>query len=199
MKSNKSLSAKFFLSFNLLYDKGVEMQGVLHSFMTTTEEQKADKNWSSILKSSIETFFGLFVVLLALLGALVSYHVFPLANAPSQNSLSFSGKHAYSMLEELCKFNRPYGSYGNILGKNFIVSELEKIKAIALQNGLDFDFDVQTDDSSKQDKELNNIVARLGGKNPQALLYSSHYDSVPASFGATDDGSGVAIGLEVFL
>lgn len=41
--------------------------------------------------------------------------------------------------------------------------------------------------------ESSNIVAKVEGKNPQlpGLLLSAHYDSVPTSHGATDDGKGV--------
>ena len=45
---------------------------------------------------------------------------------------------------------------------------------------------------------VHNVVARLAGREPgPALLIVSHYDSVPAGPGAGDDGSGVAVALEV--
>lgn len=42
--------------------------------------------------------------------------------------------------------------------------------------------------------ESSNILVKLEGKDPSlsALLLSSHFDSVPTSHGATDDGKGVA-------
>lgn len=43
-----------------------------------------------------------------------------------------------------------------------------------------------------------NLVARLPGRGPgPAVLLSAHHDSVPAGPGAADDGSGVAIVLEI--
>ncbi|MGC1202004.1 MAG: M28 family peptidase, partial [Candidatus Acidiferrales bacterium] len=40
---------------------------------------------------------------------------------------------------------------------------------------------------------VENILARLEGSAPgQAVLLASHYDSVPAGPGASDDGAGVA-------
>ena len=43
-----------------------------------------------------------------------------------------------------------------------------------------------------------NVVARLPGRSPgPAVLLSAHHDSVPAGPGAADDGSGVAIVLEI--
>jgi hypothetical protein len=45
---------------------------------------------------------------------------------------------------------------------------------------------------------VDNVVARIAGREPgPALLLLSHYDSVPAGPGAGDDGSGVAVALEV--
>lgn len=42
--------------------------------------------------------------------------------------------------------------------------------------------------------ESNNLVVRLNGTKPElpALLLSAHFDSVPSSYGVTDDGFGVA-------
>lgn len=45
---------------------------------------------------------------------------------------------------------------------------------------------------------VNNIVARLDGKDPgQAVLLACHYDSVASGPGASDDGAGVAAVLEI--
>jgi Peptidase family M28 len=44
---------------------------------------------------------------------------------------------------------------------------------------------------------VNNVIARLDGAEPgQSVLLAAHYDSVPAGPGASDDGVGVATGLE---
>jgi len=46
---------------------------------------------------------------------------------------------------------------------------------------------------------VQNILVRLPGKSPtagRALLFAAHYDSVEPSFGASDDGAGVATLLE---
>src|SRR5690606_34437513 len=44
---------------------------------------------------------------------------------------------------------------------------------------------------------VDNVLARIPGARPDgALLLSAHYDSVPASPGASDDGAGVAAILE---
>ena len=44
---------------------------------------------------------------------------------------------------------------------------------------------------------VNNIVARLEGGDKAAVLLAAHYDSVPAGPGASDDGAGVAVALEI--
>lgn len=44
---------------------------------------------------------------------------------------------------------------------------------------------------------VNNIVARLEGRDQSAVLLAAHYDSVPAGPGASDDGVGVAAALEI--
>ncbi|MET0626408.1 MAG: M28 family metallopeptidase [Pyrinomonadaceae bacterium] len=44
---------------------------------------------------------------------------------------------------------------------------------------------------------VENVVARLAGsEGGKAILLAAHYDSAPASYGASDDGSGVAALLE---
>lgn len=42
--------------------------------------------------------------------------------------------------------------------------------------------------------ESNNVLARINGTNPNlpALLLSAHFDSVPSSYGVTDDGMGIS-------
>ena len=47
--------------------------------------------------------------------------------------------------------------------------------------------------------EASNILVRIPGSsgNSPSLLVSSHFDSVPGSYGATDAGSGIAIMLEL--
>jgi hypothetical protein len=44
---------------------------------------------------------------------------------------------------------------------------------------------------------VNNILARLDGAEPGAVMISAHYDSVPAGPGDSDDGVGVASVLEI--
>ena len=45
--------------------------------------------------------------------------------------------------------------------------------------------------------ESNNVLCRIRGQSEESLLVSSHYDSVPVSFGVTDDG--VSVGSMVSL
>ncbi|MCY1021707.1 M28 family metallopeptidase [Pyxidicoccus sp. MSG2] len=47
------------------------------------------------------------------------------------------------------------------------------------------------------DYRVRNVLARLPGGSPEALLLSAHYDSPPESVGAADDAAGVAVMVEV--
>ena len=52
----------------------------------------------------------------------------------------------------------------------------------------------------KENREMNesqNVVAKIGGRNKNWLIISSHYDTAPFSPGATDDAGGVAVVLEL--
>jgi hypothetical protein len=44
---------------------------------------------------------------------------------------------------------------------------------------------------------VHNVIARLPGQSPDAVLLSAHHDSVEVSPGASDDGIGVATALEI--
>jgi hypothetical protein len=50
--------------------------------------------------------------------------------------------------------------------------------------------------SANRCAELTNIIVHIPGEQEDALLLSAHYDSVPASPGAGDDGAGVATLVE---
>src|SRR5687768_4669865 len=44
---------------------------------------------------------------------------------------------------------------------------------------------------------LHNVLARIPGRQPGAVMLAAHYDSPPESVGAADDGVAVAAALEV--
>lgn len=62
-----------------------------------------------------------------------------------------------------------------------------------LDNNIIFSNDY-LDYSSVNYYESNNLLVRINGSNSKlpALLLSAHYDSVPTSYGVTDDGMGIA-------
>lgn len=105
----------------------------------------------------------------------------------------FSTARAFQHVEQLAKFPHSIGTRTHSLVRNYIVSELQEM-------GLE----VQT----QQGYALNNygvlsapqnIITKIEGTDPskKALLLLSHYDSaVHSSFGASDDGSGIATVLE---
>lgn len=84
----------------------------------------------------------------------------------------------------------PTGSRANAAVRDRIVAELQAL-------GLDPEVRSRFTCSSSTCATVDNVLARLPGASTEgALLLSAHYDSVPASPGAADDGAGVAAILE---
>ncbi|KAJ3288326.1 hypothetical protein HK104_008241, partial [Borealophlyctis nickersoniae] len=132
-------------------------------------------------------------------------------NAPT--GTAFSTSNAWSYLSNITQHPHPMNSRNNIDVRNFIIATLQGFQRTAAGNGLTLDLDTQdnvnftaTRDTMKGIHfyfeglmESTNVLARLQGKNPNAgaLLLSAHFDSVDASFGASDDGIGCAVFMEI--
>ncbi|MCC6861758.1 MAG: M20/M25/M40 family metallo-hydrolase [Bryobacterales bacterium] len=87
---------------------------------------------------------------------------------------------------------RPSGSGENAAARKYLVAALGRAGyAAELQSR------VMPARRRGTDIEVHNVLARLDGREPGLILFSAHYDSVPAGPGATDDGAGVAALLEV--
>lgn len=110
---------------------------------------------------------------------------------------------SWSDLQYIGKYKHPYGAHGN----DFVHAYLErKIKSlISRKTFIEYDNDMNYTNkilfmnknwgtSAVNYYESNNLVVRINGTNADlpALLISAHFDSVPSSFGVTDDGMGVA-------
>jgi hypothetical protein len=76
---------------------------------------------------------------------------------------------------------------------------LHEIEALGLQPAVHEAFACRpdTDDPWIECGYVRNIVFSLGPETGSAILAASHYDSVPAGPGATDDGIAIAVWLEV--
>lgn len=86
---------------------------------------------------------------------------------------------------------RPVGTEANARARAYIVDQLTL-----------YGYDVRVQEIDARRPELgrtahvNNIIAVLAGRRSEAIGLVSHYDSVPESPGAGDDGLGVAVSLE---
>ncbi|HEX5883920.1 MAG TPA: M20/M25/M40 family metallo-hydrolase, partial [Pyrinomonadaceae bacterium] len=117
--------------------------------------------------------------------------VVPATAPPSE----FSAARAFAQLRAISAEPHPIGSQAHINLRDYLVSELSKL-------GLTPSRQQSTAVNVKRAApfaagNVENILVRIPGTaNSRAVLLVSHYDSVPTSFGAGDDGAGVATLLE---
>ena len=116
------------------------------------------------------------------------------ADAPASE---FSGIRAYNLLGKILEGDTPHplGSQADDAIRTRILAELGRL---GYQTQVQTAFDC---DEFGNCATVNNVLARTGGtdksKQGEAVLLAAHYDSVPAGPGAADDGSGVAVVLEI--
>jgi Peptidase family M28 len=139
-----------------------------------------------------------FVALLALL--VVSFffaqsRLGTMETRPVEGSSNFSATHAVKVLHGLLGDESPHpvDSRANQGVRQRIVDSL---------SALGYHVEVQDVTSCRDAVDtcarVRNIVAvHVASANSKAILLSAHYDSVPAGPGASDDGAGVAILLEI--
>ncbi|MGK3986857.1 M20/M25/M40 family metallo-hydrolase [Sorangium sp. So ce136] len=114
------------------------------------------------------------------------------ASAPPE---VFSAERAREHLARIAAEPRPTGSAAHRRARDYLLAELSKLgvqpeiqstSVLSRQWGLPYDA-----------AHVENLVARLpGADSTGAVALVAHYDSVPGSPGAADDGSGVAALLE---
>ena len=86
---------------------------------------------------------------------------------------------------------RPVGTEANARARAYIVDQLTLYGyAVRVQ-----EIDARRPELGRT-AHVNNIIAVLAGRRSEAIALVSHYDSVPESPGAGDDGLGVAVSLE---
>ena len=99
-----------------------------------------------------------------------------------------------------------YAQSGNDATHKYIESVIHKALKRSPQNFVDVDNDsnatsveMWAEGSTVNYYESNNVVVRVNGTNSKlkALLLSAHFDSVPLSYGVTDDGMGIVLMLGV--
>lgn len=119
----------------------------------------------------------------------------PAQVVPATQRDVFSAERAFAHLQDLLKENVPHpaGSVANAAIGNRIVEKLERFGyEPQVQEGL------QCSTLAPGCAFVRNIIAvRKGREAGKAVMVTAHYDSVPASAAAADDGAGVAVMLEL--
>jgi hypothetical protein len=118
----------------------------------------------------------------------------PAPRAPDPDN-GFSAHRAFEVLERIFVSQEPHpiGSQANVEMRRRIVASLEDL-------GLQPEIRREAGCSERllACGHVVNVVARIPGTGgPPAVLLATHYDSVPAGPGVADDGSGVAISIEI--
>lgn len=107
---------------------------------------------------------------------------------------------AWLDLQNIGRYEHPYASKGNDYVHDYIYAKLKKTIKKGGKKYIELDDDENNNILYSNAKETvtyyesNNVLVRINGTNLKlpALLVSAHYDSVPTSFGITDDGMGIA-------
>ncbi len=139
-----------------------------------------------------------FVVALVLYGLVICGAALranpPAAKPADAPAGEFSGTRAKSLLQELVGNGvpRPVGSAADAAVREKIVARLTEL---GYQPRVQESF---VCNETGRCADVKNIVARLDGREPgSAVMVASHYDSVPAGPGASDDGAGTVCVLEI--
>ncbi len=107
-------------------------------------------------------------------------------NSPAE---VFSAGRAEKHIAEISRDIHPAGSTGTKQVVSYIVKTLDSFG---------IDGQIQTGTGEGQNFGLQNVIARISGKNPgNAVLIITHFDSTPFGPGAGDNASGTAVLLEI--
>jgi hypothetical protein len=136
------------------------------------------------------------LVVVAAVAALSIYRLGPPAAVPAGAAATeFSSGRALKHLEAISRAPRPIGTRAHEEARDYLLKELaalgaspQVVTATALDGGAPGLLRAGT---------VQNILARIPGTaSSKAVMLTAHYDSVPNSPGASDDGAGVAAILE---
>jgi len=106
----------------------------------------------------------------------------------------FSSGRAMKLLAEVGQQHRPIGSSEHLRARERIVQELS---ALGVEPEVQTATAVSARHGAVRAATVRNVVARLKGTDSEkAVLLAGHYDTVPNSPGASDDGSAVVTMLE---
>lgn len=154
-----------------------------------------------------------YAIIIALLVFDRSRYKLDLPNATSDKLRRNLLEQAWSDLQVITQSPHPYSSRNNDVVHDFL---LQRVKNITRSNDniyIDDDYRNKSsilfhqpdvfNSTSKVSRvvyyESSNIIVKVVGSNNElpALLISGHFDSVPTSYGATDDGKGIATMLSL--
>lgn len=147
-----------------------------------------------IERSGLAAFVASFAIVIALLILTLARLRPPALVLGGVSADRFSAERARAVLREILGDERPHpvGSEANRRVRDRIVANLQR-SAYRPQIQRTWECYGWADCA-----EVENIVARLEGQEPgHAVLIAAHYDSVGAGPGASDDGVGVAVVLEI--
>ena len=118
----------------------------------------------------------------------------PVGSAPDQTA--FKTDLAMVDIQRIARTPHPVGSAENAAVRDYL---LGRLSALGLQPAVQNGLGVETSRGWILGGQVENIVGVLPGKDraAPALALMAHYDSVPASPGAADDATGVAVVLDV--
>lgn len=145
--------------------------------------------------------FALVISVAAFAGVTLDQEALPTPRGKNSEPSLFSGENAYEHLKMIAKEPHPSGTAANTAVMNTIVNSLTALREQATASGKDLEIRVQKYTYKRRaprgnDLTVTNVLAKLKGDLPEALMLSAHYDTVDSSPGASDDSSGVAIILE---
>ncbi|KAI9300402.1 hypothetical protein BJ944DRAFT_170883 [Cunninghamella echinulata] len=136
----------------------------------------------------------------------------PLNDVEATKINGFAGLHAFNTY--LTQFHTPHPPNSRENGRlyHWLGSLVQEFQLEAKQNNVQLDIITKDDTkvSIKQDwftteeywvPDSRNVIAKIVGSDEklrdQSILINAHYDSVPTSFGVTDNGMGVTVTIEL--
>ena len=107
----------------------------------------------------------------------------------------FSVERAWPLLESLARQPHPVGSRAQSQARAFIVEQLQRYDIAVSEQSADAALNMA---GSNQSAHVHNVLATIPGRETmaKAVLLVAHYDTVPNSRGAGDNGAAVAALLE---
>ena len=143
---------------------------------------------------AIAHLFGLLLVFIVVAAGLSGIQ--PPSAAPDAAPIeTFSATRAMRHVRDIAKKPHPVGSAAHDEVRDLIVTRLREL---GLQPEVQKTSTTQKFFGRTNGAIVENVVARIvsRGSDRRALLFAAHYDAVPQSFGAGDDGAGTAALLE---